>query len=141
MRQDVQQNLRWVPFCSLFHREIARFCKVLVQTVVTPLINSSLYLLIFGVSLGKSIDMGSLSYLAFLIPGLVMMGCLNNSFQNSSSSVVSSKFSGDLEDYRVSPLSNQQVVWALSFGGLVRGLFCRGGHLSRRSSILQSHRR
>ncbi len=54
--------------------------------------------------------------------GLVMMGCLNNAFQNSSSSIVSAKFSGDLEDLRVSPLSEQQMIWALSIGGLVRGV-------------------
>lgn len=116
-------ELRWTPFLVLLEREVRRFGKVLVQTIVTPLINSSLYLLIFGVSLGGSITLSSgVSYLAFLIPGLVMMGCLNNSFQNSSSSIVSAKFGGDLEDYRVSPLSNQQIIWAMAFGGLLRGL-------------------
>ena len=117
------QELRWTPFFVLLEREIKRFGKVMVQTIVTPLINSSLYLLIFGVSLGQSIKMGNgLSYLAFLIPGLVMMGCLNNAFQNSSSSIVSAKFGGELEDYRVSPLSNQQIIWALAVGGVVRGV-------------------
>jgi ABC-2 type transport system permease protein len=114
---------RLIPFWSLLRREIQRFQKVLVQTVVTPLINSCLYLLIFGVSIGSRLGMNhGLSYLEFLIPGLVMMGCLNNSFQNSSSSIVSSKFTGDLEDYKVSLLTSQQIVWAMSLGGLFRGL-------------------
>lgn len=117
------KSLMFIPFVMLFYREIRRFFKVLVQTIVSPIISSSLYLLIFGVSLGKSIQLeNGLSYLAFLIPGLVMMGCLNNSFQNASSSIVSSKFSGDLEDYRAAPLSNQQIIWAIAFGGLFRGL-------------------
>lgn len=97
------------------------------------MINSSLYLLIFGVSLGAHIPVpGGVSYLAFLIPGLIMMSCLNNAYQNSSSSIVSAKFGGELEDYRVSPLSDQQIIWALSIGGLTRGLtvgiitFCVG---------------
>lgn len=112
----------WIPFWALFRREIKRFTKVLVQTVVTPLINSCLYLLIFGVSIGARLgDTHGMSYLAFLIPGLVMMGCLNNAFQNSSSSIVSSKFTGDLEDYRVSLLTHQQIIWAMSLGGLFRG--------------------
>lgn len=119
----MQQELRWTPFLSLLWREIRRFMKVVVQTVLAPLINSSLYLLIFGVSLGRSIDLGrDVPYLAFLIPGLVMMGCLNNAFSNASSSVVGSKFQGELEDYKVSPLNYSQIVWALGLGGLARGL-------------------
>lgn len=122
MAQFKQESLRWIPFVTLLEREIARFMKVLAQTIVTPMINSTLYLLIFGVSLGGSIQLASgVSYLAFLIPGIVMMGCLNNAFQNSSSSIVSAKFGGDLEDLRVSTLSNFQIIWALGFGGLIRG--------------------
>lgn len=114
----------WIPFFSLLDREIKRYLKVLFQTVLTPLVNSSLYLLIFGVSLGNSIQLESgVSYLAFIIPGLVMMACLNNAFQNTSSSVVSGKFSGDVEDWKVSPLTSQQIIWALTLGALTRGLF------------------
>lgn len=120
-------DLKWVPFVVLFNREIQRFFKVSIQTVASPLIASALYLLIFGVSLGKNIDLGvQMPYLAFLIPGLVMMGCLNNAFANSSSSVVGSKYAGELEDYKVSPLSPNQILWALCFGGLFRGLLVSG---------------
>ncbi|RYZ61169.1 MAG: ABC transporter permease, partial [Proteobacteria bacterium] len=95
---------------------------VVVQTVVTPFISSFLYLLVFGVSLGAQVQMhGGVPYLAFLIPGLMMMGLMNNAFQNSSSSIVSSKFSGDLEDIRVAPISDQQIIWAMSLGAVVRG--------------------
>jgi ABC-2 type transport system permease protein len=117
-------NLTWVPFFTLIKREIKRFLKVAVQTVITPMITASLYLLIFGVSLGAHIQLASgVSYLAFLIPGLVMMGCLNNAFQNSSSSIVISKFSGDLEDLKIAPITNQQILWAMAAGGLFRGAF------------------
>ena len=120
-------DLHWIPFYSLLRREVNRFVKVIVQTVLTPFINSSLYLLIFGVSLGQSIHLkGSINYLAFLIPGLVMMGCLNNSFQNSSSSVVTARIGGDLEDFKVSALSTQQMIWAFSLGGLLRGFIVGG---------------
>lgn len=111
-----------IPFWMLFEREIHRFMKVLIQTIVTPLVSSFLYLLVFGVSLGGQMaGQEGTTYLGFLIPGLMMMGLMNNAFQNSSSSIVSSKFSGDLEDIRVAPLSEDQILWALSFGGLVRG--------------------
>ncbi|MNK07778.1 Inner membrane transport permease YadH [compost metagenome] len=113
-----------IAFYSLFRREIARFMKVLVQTVVTPFVSSFLYLLIFGVSLGSTMPAHQgVSYLSFLIPGLMMMGLINNSFQNSSSSIVSSKFSGDMEDLRVAPISNQSIIWAMSFASVVRGGF------------------
>jgi ABC-2 type transport system permease protein len=113
----------WDSFLALYIREMKRFMKVIFQTVFTPMINSSLYLLIFGVSLGSSIKLDHpISYLAFLIPGLVMMGVLNNAFQNSSSSIVSGKFSGDLEDLKVVPLTPQMIMWALAIGGLTRGL-------------------
>lgn len=121
--QDTNVQLRpWDSFVTLYRREMARFMKVIFQTVFTPLINSFLYLLIFGISLGKSITLDHpISYLAFLIPGLIMMGVLNNAFQNSSSSIVSGKFSGDLEDLKVVPLTPQMIVWAMSIGGLTRG--------------------
>ena len=109
-------------FITLFEREIKRFMKVVMQTVVTPFVSSFLYLLVFGVTLGAQVQVhGDVPYLAFLIPGLMMMGLMNNAFQNASSSIVSSKFSGDLEDIRVAPISNQQIVWAMSFGSVVRG--------------------
>ena len=116
-------ELSWTPFYSLFRREIARFMKVLGQTVLTPIVNSVLYLMIFGVSLGQHIALeGGLPYLAFLIPGLVMMGCLNNAFQNSGSSIIAAKFSGDLEDLKAAPLSSSQIIWALSLAAMARGL-------------------
>lgn len=117
------RDLTWTPFLSLLKREIARFMKVIAQTVVTPIVNSTLYLMIFGVSLGQQIKLeGNITYLAFLIPGLVMMSCLNNAFQNSSSSIIAAKFSGDLEDLKASPLSMWQIIWALNIAALVRGL-------------------
>lgn len=116
-------SLTWTPFFALLRREIWRFLKVIMQTVITPMINSTLYLMIFGVSLGKSIQMLSgISYLQFLIPGLVMMAALNNSFQNASSSISIAKFQGELEDLKAAPLSVMQIVWAICLGSIVRGL-------------------
>ena len=111
----------------LYYRELRRILRVIKQTVLTPLVNTVLYLMIFGVSLGESITMDTgFSYLAFLIPGLVMMGCLNNSFQNTASSVTNSKFNGEMQDLRVMPLSYKAIVWAICLGGLTRGLMVGG---------------
>ena len=111
-----------IPFFTLVNREISRFLKVIVQTVFSPILSSFLYLLIFGVSLGSSIKLNNgQSYLAFLIPGLVVMGLINNAFQNTSSSIITSKFSGDIEDLRVAPISHNQIIWAMGVGGVFRG--------------------
>ena len=118
-----KQKLVWAPFFALLSREIQRFFKVLAQTIFIPAINSFIYLLIFGVSLGKSIQvLEGVSYLEFLIPGLIMMGCMNNSYQNGSSSLLGMKFGGEIVDIKASPLTIQQIIWAMSLGGLCRGL-------------------
>ena len=124
-------NLALIPFLALLYREIRRFAKVAVQTVITPLITSSLYLLIFGVSLGQSITLTSgVSYLAFIIPGLMMMGVLNNSYQNSSATIVSGKFSGDLQDLKVSPLGNGFRRFGSRFNSGSDYIYCRARFLS-----------
>ena len=112
----------FIPFLTLIKREIKRFLKVIMQTVISPIISSFLYLLVFGVSLGGQVTLkNGVPYLAFLIPGLMVMGLINNSFQNSSSSIVTSKFSGDLEDLRVAPVTHNQIIWAMGIGGIIRG--------------------
>lgn len=111
-----------IIFYTLIRREIKRFFKVVIQTVVSPVISSFLYLLVFGVSLGASVQLkNGIPYLSFLIPGLMVMGLINNAFQNSSSSVVTSKFSGDLEDIRVAPIPHSYIIWAMGLGGVFRG--------------------
>jgi ABC-2 type transport system permease protein len=108
---------------TLCRKEVRRFMRVVVQTVLSPLINSTLYLMIFGLSLGSHIgEYGGVTYLAFVIPGLIMLTALNNSFQNSSSSIITSKFHGDLQDLRIAPIKTSEIVLALSFGALARGL-------------------
>ena len=111
-----------IIFYTLVKKEIKRFLKVVIQTVVSPIVSSFLYLLVFGVSLGASVQpQDGVPYLSFLIPGLMVMGLINNSFQNSSSSIVTSKFSGDLEDVRVAPIPHSYIIWAMGLGGVFRG--------------------
>ena len=117
------RNLLYKPFVTFLYKEIKRFWRVKGQTVINPLVQSSLYLLIFGVSLGKSITLqNGLSYMEFLIPGLVMMAALNNAFLNCSGSIVTSKFHGDIQDLKIIPLSDYFILLAFALGGLIRGM-------------------
>jgi len=112
-----------IPFNTLLKKEITRFLKVAGQSLVTPLVTSFLYLLIFGIGIGEQISTGdSVAYLVFLIPGLIMMGVLNNSFMNPSFSLMISKIYGDIEDLKTSPLTPTIIVWAMTTAATIRGL-------------------
>ncbi len=119
------KNSNWplVGFYTLFKKECLRFLTVWGQTIGSPLVNSTLYLLIFGVNLADKISaQNGVNYLQFIIPGLMSMGILNNAFQNTSSSIIVSKFHGDLQDLKVVPLSSVQILWAYAFAATIRGL-------------------
>lgn len=114
---------RWIQFYGLFKREVTRFFKVPLQTLGAPIVNSFLYLLIFGVSLGHSIRLeNNIPYLAFLIPGLIAMSIIKNAFDNATSSIMGQKYVNELQDHRTSPLSLQQLCFARGLASLTRGL-------------------
>ena len=108
---------------TLFYKEILRFWKVGFQTVAAPVLTAILYLMIFGHVLEDHVKVyGSISYTAFLVPGLVMMSVLQNSFANSSSSLIQSKIMGSLVFVLLSPVS--PLGWFVAYVGssIVRGL-------------------
>lgn len=118
-----KKNLFWVPFLFYLYRDIHRTYKVKVQTIFTPLVTQSLYLLIFGVSLGKVVHISDqFSYLQFIIPGLVALVALNQPFANGSSSVFTMKITGEIIDIRSTVLTPLQVIIATGFSGVVRGV-------------------
>ncbi len=112
-----------LPFYTLLKREILRFLSVAAQTMVTPVITASLYLLIFGVSLGSRIDLfPDITYIQFVVPGLILMGAVNNAFANTSSSIFFSRYIGNIVDLLVTPLTSAQFIFAYTLAAMVRGL-------------------
>ena len=108
---------------TLFYKEILRFWKVGFQTVGAPVLTAVMYMLIFGhVMQGREPVYGSVSYTAFLVPGLVMMSVLQNAFANSSSSLIQSKIMGSLVFVLLSPLSHWHWFFAYVGSSVVRGL-------------------
>src|SRR5215216_7354403 len=108
---------------ALLYKEVLRFWKVGFQTVGAPVLTALLYLMVFGHVLEDHVKVyGTVSYTAFLIPGLVMMSVLQNAFANSSSSLIQSKITGNLVFLLVTPLSHW--AWFLAYVGasVVRGL-------------------
>ena len=108
---------------TLFYKEILRFWKVGFQTVGAPVLTAVMYMLIFGhVMQGKELVYGQVSYVAFLVPGLVMMSVLQNAFANSSSSLIQSKIMGSLVFVLLTPLSHWHWFFAYVGSSVVRGL-------------------
>lgn len=108
---------------TLFYKEVLRFWKVSFQTVAAPVLTSVLYMLIFGHVLDQHVKVyEDVSYIAFLVPGLVMMSILQNAFANSSSSLVQSKIMGNLVFLLLTPLSHWSWYFAYLGSSILRGL-------------------
>ena len=110
-------------FRTLFYKEVLRFWKVATQTISAPILTAMLYLLIFGHVLEGRVEVyPGVGYTAFLIPGLVMMSILQNSFSNSSSSLIQSKITGNLVFVLLTPLSAWELFGAYVLAAMTRGL-------------------
>jgi ABC-2 type transport system permease protein len=114
---------RGVAFRTLLTKEVLRFWKVSFQTIAAPVLTAVLYLLVFGQVLKDRVEVfPGVSYVAFLIPGLVMMSVLQNAFANSSSSLIQSKIMGSLVFVLLPPFSHWQIFGAYVLASVVRGL-------------------
>ena len=112
-----------IGFQTLLFKEVLRFWKVAAQTITAPVLTSLLYLLVFGHALEAHVQVyPGVSYMAFLIPGLVMMSVLQNSFANASSSLIQSKINGSMVFLLLSPVSHWEIFWAYLLAAIVRGL-------------------
>jgi ABC-2 type transport system permease protein len=111
------------PFRTLLKKEILRFLSVASQTLLAPVVSASLYLLIFGVSLGSRISVvPGFTYLQFVVPGLILMGVINNSFANVSSSLFMSRYLGNIVELLVTPLTPGHYIAAYTLAAMLRGL-------------------
>ena len=109
-------------FWTLFSRETNKVIKVTNQSLIAPVITSLLYIIVFGIFIGSQMPkVNDLTYTQFLIPGLIMMSVTTNSFSNTSSSILVSKFFNNLTEMLTAPLSYFEMVLALTLGGVVRG--------------------
>jgi ABC-2 type transport system permease protein len=110
-------------FQTLFYKELLRFWKVSLQTILAPVVTVLLYLLIFSQVLAAHIEVyPGVPYTAFLVPGLVMMAVLQNAFSNSSSSLIQSKLTGNIVFVLLPPLSYLEFFLAYMLAAVVRGV-------------------
>ncbi|WP_392340453.1 ABC transporter permease [Moritella marina] len=112
-----------IAFKSILNKEITRFTRIWVQTLVPPAITMSLYFVIFGNLIGSRVGlMDGFSYMAFIVPGLIMMSVITNSYSNVASSFYSAKFQGNIEELLVSPVPTYIIIAGYVGGGVTRGL-------------------
>ena len=113
----------WIAFVTIVVREIRRFLRIWPQTLIPPIITIVLYFLIFGNLIGGRIGyMAGLPYIQFVVPGLIMMSIITNSYSNVVSSFFGSKFQKNIEELLVSPTPNIVILLGYMVGGMSRGL-------------------
>ncbi len=111
------------PFRTLLSREVLRFTRVWMQTIVPPLLTSLLYLVVFGVALGSRIrEVDGVPYLEYILPGIAFMSLITGSHMNSAWSVFDAKRERYIDEVLISPMSDLQIALAYSLGGTLRGL-------------------
>ncbi|MCQ4311758.1 ABC transporter permease [Pseudomonas stutzeri] len=121
MNAEFRPNL--VALQTIVHREIRRYTRIWPQTLLPPAITMVLYFVIFGNLIGERIgEMGGFTYMEYIVPGLIMMSVITNSYSNVVSSFFSSKFQRSIEELLVSPVSPHVILIGFALGGITRGL-------------------
>lgn len=116
-------NLYFTALKSLAVKETNRYMRIWVQTLVPPVITTSLYFVIFGNLIGGRIgDMAGFSYMEFIVPGLIMMSAITSSYANVSSSFFSQKFQKNIEEILVAPVPTHIIIWGFVIGGVGRSV-------------------
>ena len=116
-------NLYFTALKSLAVKETNRYLRIWVQTLVPPVITTSLYFIIFGNLIGGRIgEMEGFSYMEFIVPGLIMMSVITSSYSNVSSSFFSQKFQKNIEELLIAPVPTHIIMWGFIVGGLGRSI-------------------
>ena len=123
MGSNMSSARNMVALKSILHKETHRFMRIWVQTLVPPAITISLYFVIFGSLIGSRIgQMGGFDYMTFIVPGLIMMSVITNSYSNVASSFFSAKWQRNVEEMLVAPVPNWVIVAGYVGGGMARGI-------------------
>lgn len=116
-------RVQWVAFQTIVTKEIRRFMRIWQQTLLPPAITMSLYFIIFGNLIGSRIgEMGGVDYMAYIVPGLIMMSVITNAYGNVSSSFFSNKFQRSVEEMMVAPVHPATILIGYVTGGVARGV-------------------
>jgi ABC-2 type transport system permease protein len=114
---------QWIAFKTLLRKEISRIVRIWTQTLLPPLVTQGLYFVIFGKFIGSQIGpINGISYMSFIVPGLVMMAVINSAYGNVVSSFYGAKFQRSIEEMLVSPMQEWVIVGGYIGAGIIRGI-------------------
>lgn len=116
-------DINWIGLETFVTREVKRFMRVSIQTIVTPWISALLFIFIFGFVVGKKIDLiGGVSYMEFVLPGVLMMNIIASAFSHTSSSLYFQRFTRQIEEMLVAPISHLEMIIGYVSGAVLRSL-------------------
>lgn len=114
---------KWIAYQTMVTKEVGRFARIWLQTLVPPAISMTLYFVIFGNLIGSRIgEMGGFTYMQYIAPGIIMMSIINNAYSNVVSSFFGAKFQKHIEEMLVSPIPNYLILAGYITGGVTRGV-------------------
>ena len=114
--------VNWTGLYTLYLKEVKRFSNVFLQTITAPMVTTLLFVVVFSIAIDRSAGFKGISFITFLVPGLVMMSVLQNSFANVSSAFMTAKVQGSIVDLLMSPLGPMEILIAHALAGVTRGL-------------------
>lgn len=114
---------QWIAFKTILIKEVLRFARIWIQTILPPMVMTALYFLIFGRLIGAQIaHVQGFSYMQYIVPGLILMSVITQSYANVVSSFYGAKFQHHIEEMLVSPVPNYIILLGFIAGGLARGM-------------------
>jgi len=123
----MSNNTLWIGYQTIVRKEVTRILRIWGQTIVPPAITMTLYFIIFGELIGRRIgEMGGFTYMQYIVPGLIIMSVITNSYGNMVSSFFGAKFGKHIEELLISPLPNWVILAGYVTGALTRGLLVGG---------------
>lgn len=127
MQKYTKYSVNLIALSTIAHKEISRVLRIWLQTLLAPAFTFTLYLIIFGRYIGSRLPpVGGYSYLQYIVPGLILMAIIQNTYSNTASSFFLAKFTNSIEEILVAPVSNMAIILGYICGGVFRGLLVGG---------------
>lgn len=118
----MKNSFNYIAFYTILRKEIVRFMRIWMQTILPSVVTTGLYFMIFGKLIGQRVgEMGGFSYSEYIAPGLIMLSVITNTYANVSSSFFSNKFQKSIEEMLIAPVPNYLILWGYVAGGIARG--------------------
>ena len=116
-------KVNWTALFTLYIKEVKRFTSVFLQTITAPMVTTLLFVIVFSIAIDRNAGFHQVEFITFLVPGLIMMSVIQNSFANVSSAFMTAKVQGSIVDLLMAPLGPIEILIAHILAGVTRGLF------------------